>query len=69
MVSGIVTRGGSAPNIVPARTSAIFDLRADDLESLRRLEERINRCFEAGATATGCTHSWFTVSNSNLSDR
>jgi amidohydrolase len=62
MVSGIVTRGGTVPNIVPARTSAMFDLRADDLDSLRRLETRINRCFEAGAIATGCTHEVVKVS-------
>ncbi|MFD7654120.1 M20 family metallopeptidase [Actinosynnema sp. NPDC059797] len=62
MVSGIVTRGGAVPNVVPAHTSAMFDLRADDLESLRRLEERISRCFEAGALATGCTHEVVKVS-------
>ncbi|MBW4716168.1 M20 family metallopeptidase [Saccharothrix obliqua] len=62
MVSGIVTRGGAVPNVVPARTSAMFDLRAEDLESLRRLEERINRCFAAGALATGCTHEVVKVS-------
>ncbi|WP_433265429.1 M20 family metallopeptidase [Actinosynnema sp. CS-041913] len=62
MVSGIVTRGGTVPNVVPARTSAIFDLRAENLESLSRLEERINRCFSAGALATGCTHEVVKVS-------
>ncbi|MEJ2854573.1 MULTISPECIES: M20 family metallopeptidase [unclassified Saccharothrix] len=62
MVSGIVTRGGTVPNVVPDRTSAMFDLRAEDMESLHRLEERINRCFEAGALATGCTHEVVKVS-------
>ncbi|MEV0678317.1 M20 family metallopeptidase [Actinosynnema sp. NPDC050436] len=62
MVSGIVTRGGTVPNVVPARTTAMFDLRAEDLESLHRLEERINRCFSAGALATGCTHEVVKVS-------
>ncbi|MDU0293021.1 M20 family metallopeptidase [Saccharothrix longispora] len=62
MVSGIVTRGGTVPNVVPAATSAMFDLRADDMDSLRRLEERVNRCFEAGALATGCTHEVVKVS-------
>ncbi|MEU5691121.1 M20 family metallopeptidase [Actinosynnema sp. NPDC020468] len=62
MVSGIVTRGGTVPNIVPAHTSAMFDLRASDLESLRSLEDRVYRCFEAGALATGCTHEVVKVS-------
>lgn len=62
MVSGIVTRGGTVPNVIPDRTSAMFDLRAEDIESLHRLEQRINRCFEAGALATGCTHEVVKVS-------
>ncbi|XVV03061.1 M20 family metallopeptidase [Actinosynnema sp. CA-248983] len=62
MVSGIVTRGGTVPNVIPDRTSAMFDLRAEDMESLHRLEQRINRCFEAGALATGCTHEVVKVS-------
>jgi amidohydrolase len=62
MVSGIVTHGGTAPNIVPARASAMFDLRAEDLESLQRLENRIENCFLAGALATGCTHEVVKVS-------
>ncbi|GAA2781243.1 M20 family metallopeptidase [Saccharopolyspora taberi] len=56
MVHGIVTAGGAAPNIVPEATAAVFNLRAAESHSLRRLENRIRACFEAGATATGCAH-------------
>ncbi len=52
-VHGIVGHGGDAPNIVPDETTARYYLRAPDLESLRRLQPRIERCFEAGALATG----------------
>ena len=52
-VHGIVTRGGDAPNIVPAHTVARFYVRARDLERLDRLRDRVDRCFEAGALATG----------------
>jgi amidohydrolase len=62
MVHGIVTGGGDAPNIVPERTSAVFYLRAADLDSLRRLEDRIRDCFAAGAMATGCSHEVVQVS-------
>lgn len=62
MVSGIVIDGGAAPNIVPAKAAAMFDLRAEDLESLQRLENRIGACFHAGAVATGCTHEVVKVS-------
>jgi amidohydrolase len=62
MVSGIVTRGGTVPNVIPARTSAMFDLRAHDADSLHRLEARVQDCFTAGAIATGCTHEVVQVS-------
>ena len=61
-VHGIVTAGGAAPNIVPAHTAATYNLRAAGSASLERLENRIRACFEAGATATGCTHEVTQVS-------
>lgn len=54
-VHGIVTRGGDAPNVVPKETTGRFMLRARTLEDLAVLRPRVERCFEAGATATGCT--------------
>lgn len=62
MLHGIVTHGGAAPNIIPAHTSAVYYLRAPDVESLRQLETRVRDCFEAGAVATGCTHEVTQVS-------
>ncbi len=52
-IHGIVTRGGDAPNIVPAHTSAKYIIRAENLKELEELRERVRRCFEAGAIATG----------------
>lgn len=54
-VHGIVTRGGEAANIVPGDASARYFMRAPTLEALRRLQPRVERCFEAGALATGAT--------------
>jgi amidohydrolase len=54
-VHGIVTNGGEAANIVPAETTARYFMRAPTLEALRRLQPRVERCFEAGALATGAT--------------
>ena len=62
MVHGIVTDGGAAPNIVPAETAATYNLRAAGVAALERLENRIRACFEAGATATGCTHEVVQIS-------
>ena len=52
-VHGIVVKGGEAPNIVPAHCSARFYVRARDLQALELLRARVNRCFDAGALATG----------------
>ena len=52
-VHGIVTRGGDAPNIIPAHTEARYYVRAKNLVELSEWEPRVHRCFEAGALATG----------------
>ncbi|MDQ3757494.1 MAG: M20 family metallopeptidase [Actinomycetota bacterium] len=54
-IHGIVTHGGDAPNVVPARTSGKWYIRERTLAKLAELEPRVHRCFEAGALATGCT--------------
>jgi amidohydrolase len=54
-IHGIVTKGGDAPNIVPAHTSAKYYVRARTLGQLGEIREKVDRCFEAGARATGCT--------------
>ena len=56
MVHGIVTEGGSAPNVIPARAAMRYTMRAADTPSLRALEDRIGGCFTAGAVATGCDY-------------
>jgi amidohydrolase len=52
-IHGIVTRGGDAPNVVPAHTSGRFIARSGSLETLHALRARVLRCFEAGAIGTG----------------
>ena len=54
-IHGIVTNGGSAPNVVPDRTSARYMIRSETLGQLAELRPRVHRCFEAGALATGAT--------------
>jgi amidohydrolase len=53
-IHGIVTKGGEAPNIVPAHTSAKYYVRAKTLDQLQDIRAKVDRCFEAGAIATGC---------------
>lgn len=54
-VHGIVTHGGDAPNIVPARTEAEYMVRGRTLESFGAMYGKVMRCFEAGALAAGAT--------------
>ena len=54
MVHGIVTDGGQATNVIPARAEMHYTMRATEADSLRELEQRMADCFLAGAVATGC---------------
>jgi amidohydrolase len=54
-VHGIVTHGGEAPNIVPAHTEAEYIVRGATVADFEIMRERVMRCFEAGALATGTT--------------
>lgn len=53
-VHGVQTRGGEAPNAIPETTRGRWYVRARTLAELAPLNERVNKCFEAGALATGC---------------
>jgi amidohydrolase len=55
-IHGIVRHGGDAPNIVPSHTTGSWYVRAQTLAELAELQPRVERCFEAGALATGCTY-------------
>lgn len=54
-IHGIFTHGGDAPNIVPKMARARYYIRARTFEELDQLKQRVFRCFEAGALATGCS--------------
>jgi len=56
-VHGIVTHGGDAANIVPAHTEGLWMVRARTEDELVELRPRVERCFEAGALATGAALS------------
>ena len=62
-IHGIITHGGDAPNIVPELTTGRWSVRASTLDDLHVLLPKVERCFEAGAIATG---SEVTVDRSQL---
>ena len=57
-VHGIITHGGDAVNIIPARASARFSVRARDRAYQRNLITMLRQAAEAGATATGARLEW-----------
>ena len=54
-IHGIVTKGGDAPNVVPAHTCCKYIIRSNTIDDLTKLRRKVLRCFEAGAVATGST--------------
>src|SRR3954469_13597188 len=57
-VHGIITDGGKAVNIIPARAAARFSVRARDRAYQRRLITMVQQSAGAGALATGATLEW-----------
>jgi len=51
-VHGIITDGGQAPNIIPARAAARLMVRADTPERLEAAYARVEDCARAGALAS-----------------
>ena len=54
-VHGVMTRGGEAPNAIPEITEGRWYIRATSTKLMEETFERVAKCFEAGALATGCT--------------
>ena len=52
-VHGIISEGGQAPNIIPARASARFLARGTTMAETREVAERVLSCARAAAQATG----------------
>jgi amidohydrolase len=57
-IHGIFIKGGDRPNIVPEHTQMSWMIRSLTREGLEPLRDRVTRCFDAGALATGCTCSY-----------
>lgn len=57
-IHGIITNGGEAPNIIPARAAGRFLVRAEDDVYLDELLEKVLNCFKAGAAASGAKFTY-----------
>jgi metal-dependent amidase/aminoacylase/carboxypeptidase family protein len=54
-IHGIITRGGDAYSAVPELTEAVFSVRAADYTYREETLQKVIRCAQAGALATGAT--------------
>ncbi len=57
-IHGVITDGGEKPNIVPERAAARFYVRAPENEYRDELVEKLRRCAEGAALATGASLSF-----------
>lgn len=53
-IHGIITKGGASPNIIPDYSEIRMYCRAKDMGYLREVEEKVRKCAEGAALATGC---------------
>lgn len=67
-IHGIISEGGTAPNIVPARAVARFYLRAPKREILDEVAAKVLKVAEGAAVMTGAQVAWeqFELSNDNM---
>lgn len=57
-INGIITEGGTAPNIVPERAVARFYLRARQRKVLDELRDQVIRCAQGAAAMVSAQVSW-----------
>jgi amidohydrolase len=53
---GIITHGGDVVNVIPEYTSGRFGVRAAKMNEAQQAYEKVKKCIEAAAMATGCTY-------------
>jgi metal-dependent amidase/aminoacylase/carboxypeptidase family protein len=53
-ITGVITDGGSAPNVVPERAVSSYFVRAATPDDLQVLKRRVERCCRGAAEATAC---------------
>jgi amidohydrolase len=54
-IHGVIKEGGKAPNIIPDYTSADFYIRSANRSHTNEVVQKVLRCAEGAALATGCT--------------
>jgi amidohydrolase len=53
-IHGIIIEGGEKENVIPSRTLMAYNVRGETIQQTKILQERVIKCFEGAAVATGC---------------
>jgi len=53
-IQGVILEGGAKENIITPSSLLAYNVRAANLKDTRELQERVVKCFEGAAIATGC---------------
>lgn len=53
-IHGVIVNGGDRPNVIPMSAKVDYYIRSPTIKTLKPLTEKVIKCFEAAATATGC---------------
>jgi amidohydrolase len=53
-IQGVILEGGAKPNIITPKSLLDYNVRGSTLKETRALQERVVKCFEGAAIATGC---------------
>jgi amidohydrolase len=53
-IHGIIMEGGEKANVIPSRTVMDYNVRSGTIKETKALQQRVVRCFEGAAIATGC---------------
>ncbi|KAM6534511.1 hypothetical protein FALCPG4_004145 [Fusarium falciforme] len=53
IIQGYIKSGGSRYNVISAKSSGMWALRANNVDALSDLTERVHQCFKGAAVATG----------------
>ena len=61
-IHGIITEGGAKPNIIPERASLWYTVRAPNEDELQVLRDKVHKCFQASAEATGAVSTFTSYS-------
>lgn len=54
-IQGVIIEGGEKPNIITPRARLDFNVRGRNVKETEELRDRVVKCFEGAAMATGCT--------------